>query len=179
MDKDFDDFDALFLVDVEDEEGRHDQTLSFSRSPTVLMTFAANRFTRAAAKRYAEMFGIGAVDWRMLVMLTRRPGATMTEAATTIGIDKGAISRCISRLEAKALVSKGDLHANGRSRGWWLTEDGRNLHARILREALDRQRVLFDGFTPEDISALNGYLTRFLGNLERLSDPSHDDGSTD
>lgn len=171
MDQDFDAFDALFLVDVDDEDGRHDQTLSFSRSPTVLLTFAANRFTRAAARRYSEIFGIGAVDWRLLVMLTRRPGATVTEAATTIGIDKGAVSRCIARLEAKALVEKGDLHANGRSRGWWLTDAGRELHARILREALDRQRVLFDGFSTDDIAAFNGYLTKFLGNLDRLSEP--------
>lgn len=74
MKNEFDSFDSLFLVDVEDEDGETSRTLSFSRSPTVLLTFAANRFTRAAAKTYAEKFGIGAVDWRMLVMLTRKPG---------------------------------------------------------------------------------------------------------
>ncbi|MBL6428956.1 MAG: winged helix-turn-helix transcriptional regulator [Maritimibacter sp.] len=169
MKNEFDSFDSLFLVDVEDEDGETSRTLSFSRSPTVLLTFAANRFTRAAAKTYAEKFGIGAVDWRMLVMLTRKPGATVTESANTIGIDKGAVSRCISRLEELALVRKGDLHANGRSRGWWLTEKGKELHACILEEALERQRMLLDGFTYEEIEAFTDMLRRFVDNLSNLN----------
>jgi DNA-binding MarR family transcriptional regulator len=170
MDDTADKIDSLFLVDIEDENGGHARTLSFSRSPTVLLTFAANRFTRAAAKTYAGKFGIGAVDWRMLVMLTRQPGATVTESANTIGIDKGAISRCISRLEARGLCAKGKLHANGRSRGWWLTEEGIRLHELVLQEALERQRKLLDGFTLEEVEALTDMLRRFLTNLENLTD---------
>ncbi|SEO66685.1 DNA-binding transcriptional regulator, MarR family [Salinihabitans flavidus] len=170
MTDDFDAFDTLFLVEVEDDDGAGAQTLSFSRSPTVLLTFAANRFTRAAAKTYAQKFGIGAVDWRMLVMLTRKPGATVTESANTIGIDKGAISRCIARLEKRGLATKGELHANGRSRGWWLTAEGRKLHGEVLREALDRQRILLDGYSEEEIAQFTDLLRRFLVNLDALTE---------
>ncbi len=159
--------DELFLVSVEDEAVVR-KTLSFSRSPTVLLTFAANRFTRAAAKVYLERFGIGAMDWRMLVMLTREPGATVTRSSDITGIDKGAVSRCLHRLLEKQLVSQGELHANGRSRGWRLTEAGHALHERVLSEALERQRKLFDGFSPEEIETLCDMLSRFLTNLEGL-----------
>ncbi|RYH02122.1 MarR family transcriptional regulator [Salipiger sp. IMCC34102] len=164
-----DDLDSYFLVETEDEDGHRARTLSFSRSPTVLLTFAANRFTRAASKIYAETYGIGVVDWRMLVMLTRQPGATVTEAANTIGIDKGAVSRCVSRLEKMNLAHKGELHANGRSRGFWLTEEGRRLHDRILTEALGRQHLLLDGFSIEEIEVFNDMLRRFLHNLDKLN----------
>lgn len=173
MENDLDSFDSLFLVDVEHDKGETRRTLSFSRSPTVLLTFAANRFTRAAAKTYAEKFGIGAVDWRMLVMLTREPGATVTQSANMIGIDKGAVSRCIGRLEELELVHKGALHANGRSRGWWLTDKGKHLHDDILEEALERQRRLLDGFSPEEIGAFTDMLRRFIVNLDALA--SNDD----
>lgn len=163
-------FDSMFLVDVTDDAGESIQTLSFSRSPTVLLNFAANRFTRAAARHYQAKFGIGAMDWRMLVMLTRRPGATITETSNTIGIDKGAVSRAVARLAEKGLVEKGELHSNGRSRGWWLTAQGSAMHAQILKEALARQRVLLDGYSEEEIKAFCNMLSRFLDNLSILTD---------
>ena len=162
--------DDLFLVRVADDEDPDTlrETLSFSRSPTVLLTFAANRFTRAAARLYQARYDIGAMDWRMLVMLTRAPGATAARASETIGIDKGAVSRCLRNLQDKGLAAPGDLHANGRSRGWHLTPAGQALHDTILREALDRQRRLFAGFEPEEVRALCDMLQRFLTNLDDL-----------
>lgn len=161
--------DELFLVRVDDENGEdYRETLSFTRSPTVLLTFAANRFTRAASRVYQENYGLGAMDWRMLVMLTREPGATLSHSSKIIGIDKGAVSRSLHRLLEQELVQQGDLHANGRSRGWRLTAQGHDLHKRILREALERQKKLFSGFNPDEISSLCNMLTRFLGNLEDL-----------
>lgn len=170
MTTDVDDLDALFTVEIEAEDGPPARTLSFTRSPTVMLTFAANRFTRAAAKTYAEKFDIGIMDWRMLVMLTRVPGATVTQSAQTIGIDKAAISRSVARLEEQGLATAGDLHANGRSRGWWLTDAGRALHDRVLAEALARQKRLLDGFSAEEVAALTGMLGRFIENLDRLND---------
>lgn len=161
--------DELFLVQVESDDGRTaNETLSFTRSPTVLLTFAANRFTRAAARAYQERYGVGAMDWRMLVMLTREPGATLARSAEVIGIDKGAVSRSLRRLQEKKLAACGDLHRNGRSRGWRLTRRGKELHDKILADALHRQRRLLDGFDVGELAALCDMLRRILKNLETL-----------
>lgn len=161
--------DDMFLVHVSGDEERADQaTLSFSRSPTVLLSFAANRFTRAASRVYQEKYGLGSMDWRILVMLTREPGATVTRASDIIGIDKGAVSRSLHRLLGEGLVEQGKLHANGRSRSWRLTKTGQALHAKILQEALERQRALFKGFQPEEITQLCDLLTRFMDNLNEM-----------
>lgn len=159
--------DSLFLVSVSDEAGGEAQeTLSFRRTPTVLLTFAANRFTRSAARHYQERFGIGAMDWRMLVMLTREPGSSVSHAARTIGIDKAAVSRCLKRLEAEGLAAPDD---GARRRDWYLTAKGHALHAEVLEVALARQRRLLEGFSEEDVVRLNGYLARFLDNLDALN----------
>lgn len=161
--------DEMFLVELPgDAGGARQRTLSFSRSPTVLLSFAANRFTRAASRVYQEDYGLGSMDWRILVMLTREPGATVTRAADLIGIDKGAVSRSLHRLLKRGLVQQGELHANGRSRSWRLTGEGQALHARILAQALDRQRALFAGFQPEEVTQLCDLLTRFMKNLDGL-----------
>lgn len=160
--------DELFLTHGEGENPLSSPTLSFRRSPTVLLTFAANRFTRLSSKVYSERYGLGAMDWRMLVMLTREPGATLVRSSDVIGIDKAAVSRCLKRLEAAGLVRPGKLHANGRSRSWWLTPAGQDLHDRILAEALERQRKLLHGFSQDEVTQLCDYLRRFLDNLEAL-----------
>ena len=161
--------DEMFLVDVPGEDGAPDRaTLSFSRSPTVLLTFAANRYTRALSRSHQKAHGIGAMDWRMLVMLTREPGATVTRASEVMGLDKGAVSRSLQRIEGLGLAAAGELHANGRSRGWRLTAAGEALHDTVLEEALARQRHLFEGASPEEVRDFCAMLTRFLDRLETL-----------
>lgn len=161
--------DDLFLVDVvDDKTNRVATTLSFSRSPTVSLTFAANRFTRQAARYYQQEFGIGAMDWRMLVMLTREPGASVAQASKTIGIDKGAVSRSLSRLEKVGLVTATSALSDERRKSWHLTEAGQQLHGRMLKGALARQQQLLAGFEQHEVEQFNDYLQRFLVNLENL-----------
>jgi DNA-binding MarR family transcriptional regulator len=160
--------DEMFLVTVGEQEHEY-RTLGFSRTPTVLLTFAANRFTRSAARLYQRRFGIGAMDWRMLVMLTRAPGSSVAQASKTIGIDKGAVSRSLARLEEKGLVQAECNAPDARRRDWTLTPQGQALHDEILQVALSRQKQLLDGFSPDEVTAFNDYLKRFLANLDQLN----------
>ena len=162
--------DDLFLIHPNDSPASPAApTLDFTRTPTVLLTFAGNRFTRSAAKDYLDRFGIGVMDWRMLVMLTREPGSSVSHAARTIGIDKAAVSRALQRMEKAGLVTAQSQHSDDRRKDWTLTDEGHALHARILQRALERQRHLLDGFDPADVEAFTGYLRRFLSNLEALN----------
>lgn len=161
--------DKMFLVDVEDPNtGDTFQTLSISRTPAMLLSFAANKFTEAASNYFNESFGLGTVDWRMLLLLARTPGVTSAQAAQTIGVDKGTVSRSVSRLTKSKLIQLGDLHANGRSRGLTLSLQGRTLHDQILKEALAQQAHLFDGFSASEINVLCDLLLRFSDNLDSL-----------
>ncbi|WP_420397412.1 MarR family winged helix-turn-helix transcriptional regulator [Nioella sp.] len=160
--------DDLFLIHPDDTGGPATPTLSFSRSPTVLLNFTANRFTRSAARAYQDRFGIGAMDWRMLVMLAREPSSTAAHASRTIGIDKAAVSRALARLEAKGLVAPADPDQGRLGREWVLTDTGIALHGQVLTEALARQKALLDGFSPEEVAQFTGFLSRCLGNLDKL-----------
>lgn len=167
--------DDLFLIHPDGSPTSPEApTLEFTRTPTVLLTFAGNRFTRSAAKDYQAQFGIGVMDWRMLVMLTREPGSSVSHAARTIGIDKAAISRALQRMEKAGLVRAEIRHSDDRRKDWTLTQTGHDLHARVLRRALDRQRKLLKGFDPDEIEAFTSYLSRFLENLEALNGSEND-----
>lgn len=162
--------DELFLIEVQDPlSGVTTPTLRADRSPAMLLSFAANHFTDAASRHFKEAFDLGAVDWRLLFMFAREPGGTAATAARTIGIDKGAVSRSLQRLEAEGLVAAGDLHANGRSRGWTLTPQGRRMHGRLLKIALARQKDVLAGFDAGEVEAFCAFLERFQNNLAAMT----------
>jgi DNA-binding MarR family transcriptional regulator len=136
----------------------------------MLLTFAANRFTEDASAYFKDKFDLGPVDWRMLFLLARMPGVTAIQAARTIGVDKGTVSRSVARLKKTELITAGELHANGRSRSLFLSPAGRDVHDKILAEALSHQSSLLKGFSVPEIAVFCDMLTRFTQNLEDLTE---------
>lgn len=159
--------DEMFLVTA---DGSPDDpaapTLSLRNSPVVLVTFAGNRLTREATRAYQAEFGIGVMDWRMLVMMTRSPGCSVAQAARLTGIDKAAVSRSLHRLESNGLAHSQASGGDERRKSWRLTPQGQDLHSQILPRALERQNALLQGFSEDEITQFTAYLQRFLGNIE-------------
>ena len=160
--------DTAFFLGEEDTGAGQGKTLEFDRNPTVLLVFAANRFTRSAARFYQERFGIGAMDWRMLVMLTKEPDIPVARASKVIGIDKAAVSRSLGRLADKGLVRFTTPGGDTRRKSWALTEEGVSLHETILKEALARQEKLLKGFEKEEVLLFNSFLKRLQDNIVDL-----------
>lgn len=159
--------DDMFLVTATGSaEDPAAPTLSLRNSPVVLVTFAGNRLTREATRAYQAEFGIGVMDWRMLVMLTRSPGCSVAQAARLTGIDKAAVSRSLQRLESTGLAQPEAQGGDERRKSWSLTPKGQDLHGKILPRALERQQDLLKGFTPEETAQFITYMQRFLANIE-------------
>ncbi|MBL4665854.1 MAG: winged helix-turn-helix transcriptional regulator [Sneathiella sp.] len=158
---------SFFLDDPTADLGAY-QTLEFDKNPTVLLVFAANRFTRNAARFYQNRYGIGAMDWRMLVMLTKEPNIPVARASRVIGIDKAAVSRSLGRLCEKQLALPTTPEGDARRKTWKLSKNGMTLHGDILKDALDRQQKILKDFSDAEVVQFNGYLQRLLDNVEAL-----------
>ncbi len=162
--------DPTFFLSDPTGHGDLSPTLDFDKSPTVLLVFAANRFTRNSARYYHQRYGIGAMDWRMMVMLTKEPDIPVSRASKVIGIDKAAVSRSLTRLHENGLVEPKIPAGDSRRKTWSLTKKGQRLHGEILKIALDRQQKILEGFTKQEILSLNAMLGRLLANISRLGD---------
>lgn len=149
-------------------EGGGGRTLNLQNSPSFHLVVTANRFTRAAARLYQKRFGIGAMEWRMLVMLTQEPGAGVARAVEVIGIDKAAVSRALARLEEKGLAEGKARPGDPRRRAWRLTDAGRALHEEMLALALARQERMLAGLSRGEVEALVAMLRRIAGNIEAM-----------
>lgn len=140
------------------------QTLDFSNTTTVLLDFLTNRVMNDGAKKLRKEADLSVMDFRMLVMLTQEPGCTVAHASKTIGIDKGAISRSLSRLESIDAI-RAELHTSDpRRRSWFLTKKGEKLHEQLLPSSLEHLGQLLEGFTCDEVLQLNEFLRRIIRN---------------
>ncbi len=162
--------DEMFLIPLDTGPKRPvSETLSFTDAPVVQMIFLANRYTRHISKIYLEQFGVGVMDWRMLVMLAREPECSVAHASRTIGIDKAAVSRCLKRLEKQGLAKVSSIGNDERRKEWVLTQRGGTLHDKILKVSLAEQKKLLAGFSRDEVSSLNDQLSQLLDNLQDLT----------
>ncbi|MCV0280501.1 MarR family winged helix-turn-helix transcriptional regulator [Pseudomonas aeruginosa] len=144
--------------------------LNLARYVPGLLTFLANKLATGASQCYRKHFGIGVVEWRMLSMLAVENGITANRICQVIGLDKSAVSRSLQALEASGYVGSrvdpGDARRNTVS----LTEAGRALHDRVLLVALERERRLLSGLSPEEVDTLIELLGRLHGQVTHVNE---------
>ncbi len=104
------------------------------------------------------------MQWGPLWLISRGKADTVAACAREAGIDAGAMTRMLDRLEAKGLLERTRSTQDRRVVHVSLTERGQEAAARIphcLAEVLNRQ---LRGFSREEVDSLLGLLRRFVSN---------------
>jgi len=139
-----------------------------------LVVLLSNAVSWLESSEMRRRFGLGTNDWRVLSTVALRPGATLTEVAEFIGVTKAMVSRSVTVLTDRELVT---LSGGPRgSRPMHLTEAGAEVHHGLLR--LDRavESVLVDGMSEAEVRSLNQTLRQMIARIRTadLSDLDHD-----
>lgn len=64
------------------------------------LSVLSNRISQSIADLYAERFGIGVTEWRVIAVLGRYPGLSANGVAERTAMDKVAVSRAVASLLA-------------------------------------------------------------------------------
>lgn len=114
---------------------------------------------------YRLRFGIGVNEWRILGTLSNWPGTTAAKASEALGMNKAIVSRSIASLvEKKLIVSE----AAGRARRLYLTEAGAAKFTQIRPIASERERVLLEGLSGDEVDTLRHLLMRLVAQGDNL-----------
>lgn len=116
-----------------------------------------------------EPSGLTNAQWMPLYKLSRQNTVTAAELARGMGLDAGATTRLLDRLEAKGLCQRERSEADRRVVNLSLTREGKQA-AKLVPEALSRvhNSALAD-FTPEEWETLKSLLRRMLANIQTLN----------
>ncbi len=143
-------------------------TLELERYFPFLLTRLSNKLSASASQLYMREFGVGIVEWRVLSGAAATPGARPHDICHLVGIDKGAVARAIRTLTERGLLATHAGAGDRRSKQLHLTEQGWQVHDRILKVALAREQTLLSCLPPADRERLLDYMRRLIGQLPEL-----------
>jgi MarR family transcriptional regulator, transcriptional regulator for hemolysin len=93
------------------------------------------RLLRTEFDRRVRRLGITRAQWLVLTRLHRRPGASLSELAEMMEVEKATAGRMIDRLVANGWVERRTARADRRVKQVYLTDDAERVHKRIWRVA--------------------------------------------
>ncbi|RVV99097.1 MarR family transcriptional regulator [Mesobaculum littorinae] len=131
-----------------------------------LLNALSNAWQRRTSADYRHHFGLGITEWRVLSMVNIEPGITQNGICRVIRMDKSAASRALSTLEGRGLLRFEAERGDPRKRRWWLSEEGQELHRRILDIALGHEGILTSEIPPDELRVFLSILKRMLQNID-------------
>lgn len=91
--------------------------LALERFLPYRLSVLTNRVSGALSRHYADRFGIGIPEWRVIAILGRYAGLSANQVAERSAMDKVTVSRAVAALESRACWIGSETMATSASRG--------------------------------------------------------------
>jgi len=132
------------------------------------LSILSNTVSGKIAQAYEKRFGLSIPEWRVIAILGRFPGLSAVNVAERTLMDKVAVSRAVTKLVKNGRVDREFADADRRRSILNLSDEGRRVHDEIAPLALQFERDLLLGLTPEEIEALDSIIERLLARAHVL-----------
>jgi MarR family transcriptional regulator, transcriptional regulator for hemolysin len=132
------------------------------------------RLMRTVFDRRVREMGLTRAQWLMLTRLYRRPGASQSELAEMLEIDRASAGRMIDRMERGGWLER---RADGADRRIWrlhLTAEARRTHARMWKRA---EMTVADALAPLSPAERTQFAQLAARVKERLQEIAGGDGA--
>jgi DNA-binding MarR family transcriptional regulator len=142
--------------------------LYHSEESVGFMTITAYRMLNSTLRRKLKEANIDLTpdQWGVLVMLWERGSATQEELAAGHCVDKSAMSRILSAMKSKGLITKEINPTNERKKNINATDASLELRERVFVLASDSLRRALSGISQEDTATCMKVLAAIKRNLK-------------
>lgn len=130
------------------------------------------RLLRTEFDRRVRRLGITRAQWLVLTRLHRRPGASHSELAEMMEVEKATAGRMIDRLVANGWVERRTQRDDRRVKRVYLTREAERVHKRIWRVAEATVDAALADLSPPESKQLMALLQRIKKTLVSAGDPS-------
>jgi DNA-binding MarR family transcriptional regulator len=124
--------------------------------------------SQALSRVYAQRYGIGVPEWRVLVTLGQHPMMTAKAVGAHTHMHKTKVSRAVALLEKRRLLGRRANREDKREAFLSLTAAGRNIYEELAPHALDFAARLTEILTPADRDAFNRALAQLTARSAQL-----------
>jgi DNA-binding MarR family transcriptional regulator len=130
----------------------------------------AARLMRTVFDRRVRALGLTRGQWLVLTRLHRRPGASQTELADMLEVEKASAGRMVDRMERNGWVARRPDAADRRINRIYLTREAERVHARMWVIAQATVDDALAGLAARERAELTRLLGRVKTRLLRLAD---------
>lgn len=138
------------------------------------LTTDVARLMRTVFDRRVRALGLTRPQWLAIVRLNRRPGASQSELADMMEIEKAPVGRIVDRLVEKGWVARRPDPVDRRINRIYLTDRGERVYAAIQPISEATVADALEGLSKADKAVLNMLLSRVKTRLAAIAetDPS-------
>ncbi|MCR5005105.1 MAG: MarR family transcriptional regulator [Clostridiales bacterium] len=140
------------------------------KKTTSLLRIHDHEHRRVIMQLVQQCTGISHSQHLLLMVLAHEDFRSQKEIATRLNISPAAVTMSLKKLESEGYITKNTNPKDTRFNFVTLTEKGESVVSFSRQLFADIDHELFTGFTEEELSILNGYLTRILDNLKRIEE---------
>jgi DNA-binding MarR family transcriptional regulator len=133
------------------------------------LNVVAESVSRALSRLYAERYGIGIPEWRVIATLGEYRRMTATEVGAHSRMHKTKVSRAVAALEAKGLAAREANADDLRAAFLTLTPRGRRVYQDLAPRALAFERALDAALGARERAHLDALLHRLETLAQELA----------
>lgn len=136
----------------------------------------ANAMSAGSAMRLRHEFDVSLGEWRVLGLIASSASHSLNGLARAANLDKGQMSRVISALVERGLVTRQTPAKKGLTVHLTLTPRGKRLYARLIGVAGERNDRFVACLTPGERAALHTALPKLFAVAReylRIPEPAH------
>jgi DNA-binding MarR family transcriptional regulator len=123
---------------------------------------------RSISRRKLGLFGLTTTQFLALQALMMHDGLAVGQLAEELGISPSTASRTLDQLERKAFVRRATVRGDRRRIKVFLRPKGKRIRDRVRSFWAGMGQEMFQGFTDEDLAALESGLSRVHENVLRV-----------
>ena len=134
------------------------------------LNVVAESVSRALSRLYAERYGIGVPEWRVMATLGEYERMTAKQVGTHSRMHKTKVSRAVAALEAKGLIEREPNKEDMREAFLALTGRGLRVYQDLAPRALTFERALDKTLGSGERAHLDAILRRLEERAQELAD---------
>lgn len=132
------------------------------------LNVAAQLVAEALAESYAETFGLGIPEWRVIATLGAYEVMTARDIGRHSRMHKTKVSRAISALDERGLIERRSNEEDRREAFVSLSREGLEVYDAIVPIALGFAERLTDGVPQEDLAAFSRVIEHLMQRCAAL-----------
>jgi len=140
------------------------------------LSVTSNAISNRIAQVYRSQFGLRVTEWRVMAVLGFAGALTQRQLTELTLMDKVAVNRACKNLEQRGLAFREPNAQDGRSHLLTLSDDGWDVHDRIVPRARDMESQLLEPLDADEQRLFSQLLHRLREHSNKLGPATDCDG---